>query len=426
MIDGLAMQDTVCTSRYALSGHGANAIGNRACLCHTNSEKKELPHYDIAVIGAGIAGASVAARLALQGQRVVLLEMENQPGYHTTGRSAAVFAPGYGPAPIRSLTRASEDFFLNPPDGFTGTALFSPRPIMMLARSDQRTALESLQAELDKDDGAGNNVSLVDAQALRDANPLVRHGYAEAALIDKAGQDIDVAALHQGFLALYRYAGGKVICGAKVEALYAGSQGWTIETKSAGDPLSLSAQLVVNAAGAWADQLGVMAGAESIGLVPKRRTAAMIEAPAQSGLSGCPITIDIDEQFYLKPDTGRLLISPADETPVEAYDAQPEELDLAICVDRIETAFDLQVKKIEHKWAGLRSFVADKSPVAGYSAKVRGFYWLAGQGGYGIQSSPALSEFAAAQILGKRLPGYIVDQGLEPGDLAPSRLANSS
>lgn len=404
------------------AGHEFASLASREHRCYFNSEIKRLPQFDIAVIGAGIAGASVAARLALRGQRVVLLEMESQPGYHTTGRSAAVFAPGYGPAPIRSLTRASEDFFLNPPVGFSDAALFSPRPIMMLARADQRAALESLQGELGRDAGAAGNASLVDEQTLRNANPLVRHGYAEAALIDKAGQDIDVAALHQGFLGLFRSADGQLICAAEVEALYSGAHGWTIETKSAGDALSLTVQIVVNAAGAWAEQVGALAGAEPIGLTPKRRTAAMVEAPVLSGLASCPITIDIDEEFYLKPDAGRLLISPADETPCEPCDAQPEELDLAICVDRIETAFDLQIKKIEHKWAGLRSFVADKSPVAGFSAQVPGFYWLAGQGGYGIQSSPALSEFAAAQILGKQLPGYINDQGLAPADLAPNRL----
>jgi D-arginine dehydrogenase len=193
---------------------------------------------------------------------------------------------------------------------------------------------------------------------------------------------------------------------------------WQIEMRNG----AISAEIVVNAAGAWAETLGQMAGAELIGLTPKRRTAVMIAAPDWPAISGAPITIDVDEEFYLKPDAGRLLISPADETPCDPCDVQPEELDIAICVDRIETAFDLQVRRIESKWAGLRSFVADKAPVAGFSSVVDGFYWLAGQGGYGIQSSPALAEFASAQILGKPIPSYIADEGLNPMDVSPARL----
>lgn len=372
--------------------------------------------YDIAVVGAGIAGASVAARLAQSGQRVALLEMESQPGYHTTGRSAAVFAPSYGPAPIRALTRASEAFFRMPPEGFTDTPLFSPRLIMMIARTDQQASLDSLCTDV----SSAGKISVIDDTALRKINPLVRVGYANAAMLDKAGQDIDVGALHQGFLKMFTAAGGELITRAGVEAISKEPQGWSIKTPTG----QFSTQIVVNAAGAWADTVAAMAGAETIGLVPKRRTAAMIAAPAVASVAASPITIDVDEQFYLKPDAGRLLISPADETPSEPCDAQPDDLDVAICVDRIETAFDLQVQRIENKWAGLRSFVVDKSPVAGYSQRVEGFYWLAGQGGYGIQTSPALSAFAAAQILQQRPPQSILDEGLDSSDLTVARLAH--
>jgi D-arginine dehydrogenase len=356
----------------------------------------------------------VAARLAQAGRTVALLEMEGQPGYHTTGRSAAVFAPSYGPTPIRALTRASEAFFLSPPDGFADSPLLSPRLIMMLARSDQQASLDSLVEQV----SAAGKTSVIDEREVRTTNPLVREGYAHAAMLDRAGQDIDVGALHQGFLRLFRAAGGELVTGAGVDALERTGDGWRLETRNG----SYQAQVVVNAAGAWADVIGTMAGAETIGLVPKRRTAAMIAAPDRPGVVDYPITIDIDEQFYLKPDAGRLLISPADETPTEPCDAQPEELDIAVCVDRIEAAFDLQVNRIENKWAGLRSFVADKSPVAGFSKQADGFYWLAGQGGYGIQSSPALSAFAAAQILGQPVPGYIDDEGLDVQDLSPGRV----
>lgn len=369
--------------------------------------------YDFAVIGAGIAGASVAAELARHGT-VAVLEMERQPGYHTTGRSAAVFAPIYGPAAIRALTRASEPFFRAPPDGFTDVPLFAPRGILMMSRAEQLDALEGLIADV----SGKAAVARLDESGLRDLNPLVREGYAVAGMHDPNGQDIDVAALHQGYLRALRGRGGQVLAGAEVSGLDRDGDGWRIAT-TAGE---IRAGVVVNAAGAWAEQVGTMAGAEPVGLIPKRRTALIVAAPQDRDMRHAPITIDIDEQFYLKPDAGRLLISPADETPSAPCDAQPDEMDVAVCVDRIETAFDLTVRRIETKWAGLRSFVADKCPVAGFSDRVDGFYWLAGQGGYGIQSAPALSRFAAAQVAGLPVPQDIEDQGVSPSDLAPERL----
>lgn len=374
--------------------------------------------FDIAVIGAGIAGVSVAAELASAGRRVALLERERQPGYHTTGRSAAVFAATYGPAPIRALTRASAAFFRSPPEGFCDAPLFSPRKIMMIARPDQSAALERLMAELSD----AKATKRIDEAVLRRLNPLVRPGYANAAMLDETGQDIDVAALHQGYLRMFRAQGGTMLTRAEVAGLRHDGQRWRVDTGTG----TLHARQIVNAAGAWADHVGQMAGAEPIGLTPKRRTALIVSAPEGVNPDAYPITIDIDESFYLKPDAGRLLISPADETPSAPCDAQPEELDVAICVDRIETAFDLSVRRIENKWAGLRSFVADGCPVAGWSSRAPGFYWLAGQGGYGIQTAPALSRFAAAQVLGREIPQDIRDEGLDPATLAPDRLAVSA
>lgn len=371
---------------------------------------------EIAIIGAGIAGVSVAAELARGGAGpVCLLEMESQPGYHTTGRSAAIFAPTYGPPPIRALTRAARAFFETPPPGFCEAPLFSPRGELLIARDDQMDALHKLADEV----ADSSPARLLDGAELRQVNPLVREGYAQAALLDETGQDIDVAALHQGYLRQFRDAGGEILTKAEVTGLTRDAQGWQIDTMAG----ALRAQIVVNAAGAWADQLGQMAGAEPIGLVPKRRTAVTVAAPDGVDPSGFPITIDIDEQFYVKPEAGRLMLSPADETPSSPCDAQPEEMDIAICVDRVEQAFDLSVRRIEAKWAGLRSFVPDKCPVAGFSAQADGFYWLAGQGGYGIQTAPALARFAAAQITGTPVPQDILDQGLNPDDLAPARLA---
>ncbi len=370
---------------------------------------------DVIIIGAGIAGASVAAHLAAS-LRVVLVEMESQPGYHTTGRSAAVFAPSYGPEAVRALTRASRGFYDQPPEGFASEALLTPRQILMIARADQLAALESTIAAA----ATGTRVQRLDASGLRDHQPLLREGYATAGMLDCGGQDIDVAALHQGYLRLFRARGGVTRTKAAVEGLKREGDTWVVRTSGQDH---MTAPVIVNAAGAWADQIGQLAGAENIGLVPKRRTAMVVAEPAGFTRRDAPITIDIDEEFYLKPDAGRLLISPADETPTDPCDAQPEEMDVAICADRIMTAFDLDIRRIENKWAGLRSFVSDKEPVIGFSRRVDGFFWMAGQGGYGIQSAPAAAEVAAALIMGREMPAAVTDTGFDPSQVSPSRLA---
>lgn len=369
--------------------------------------------FDIAVIGAGIAGASVAANLAKAGQRVALLEMESQPGYHTTGRSAAVYSPIYGPQPIRALTRASLAFYENPPEEFAGRPLLSPFAAAFVARDDQLAHLAKMEKEL----ADAKTVVRIDSQEMSERLPLLRKGYAAAALWDSGTSEIDVAALHQGYLRQFKTAGGILITGAEVTAMERVAGQWSLQTKQG----TWAAQTVINAAGAWADVLGQMAGAERIGLVPKRRTALMVDAPDGYDTKSLPLVIDVQEQFYLKPDAGKLLISPANEDPEHPCDVQPDEMDIAICVDRIERAFDISVRKVESPWAGLRSFVADKSPVAGFSDRVDGFYWLAGQGGYGIQSAPALAQYAAAEILGEPIPAHILAQRLDPQSIRPGR-----
>lgn len=370
--------------------------------------------FDFIVIGAGIAGASMAAELAQQA-RVLLVEMERQPGYHSTGRSAAIFAPVYGPQPIRALTRASGGFFATPPDGFAEHALISPRPIMMIANEHQTDKLGAMM-----DDVASEGVAeLLDATQTRTLQPLLRDGYAVGSVLDRSGQDIDVAALHQGYLRAFRHLGGILVNNAPVSAMRRQSGRWQV---TAGGQ-DYSAPIVINAAGAWADAVGALAGAAPIGLTPRRRTALMIAVPQGVNVDHAPLTNDIEEQFYLKPDAGQLLVSPANEDPVPPSDVQPDEMDIAICIDRIERAFDLSVRRIETKWAGLRSFVGDGVPVAGFSRDAEGFFWLAGQGGYGIQTAPALSRYAACLALGQPAPRDILDQGLDPQSLAPARPA---
>ena len=232
-------------------------------------------------------------------------------------------------------------------------------------------------------------------------------------------EDIDVATLHQGFLRRARARGCATVTKAEVLSLEQLGDGWRVHTTAG----QFEAPRVVNAAGAWADALGQMAGAEPIGLIPKRRTAMQIAAPDGAEVGGWPIVVDVQEEFYVKPVARQLLLSPANEDHDVPSDVQPDELDIAICVDRVERAFDFRVGRIETRWAGLRSFVADKCPVAGYSAEVPGFFWLAGQGGYGIQTSPALGELAAALVLGKPLPQAIVDEGVDLATLAPERLS---
>ncbi len=373
--------------------------------------------FDFIVIGAGMAGASVAAELASHG-RVALLEMERQPGYHTTGRSAAIFAPVYGPQPIRALTRASAGFFQTPPDGFAEHALISPRPIMLIAREDQADKLGAMMAEV-ASEGIGEQL---DANETRALQPMLREGYAVGSVLDRSGQDIDVAGLHQGYLRAFRRLGGVLVTNATVAAMSRIVKGWQV---SAGGQ-DYAAPVVINAAGAWADEVGALAGAGSIGLTPKRRTALMIPAPDGVDTGPMPLTNDIEEQFYMKPDAGQLLVSPANQDPMPPCDVQPDEMDIAICIDRIERAFDVSVRRIENKWAGLRSFVGDGVPVAGFSQAVEGFFWLAGQGGYGIQSAPALSRYAACLALGQAVPQDILDQGLAPQSLAPERLGTGA
>jgi len=374
----------------------------------------DVTRTDVIVIGAGIAGASAADALAAD-CNVVLLEREPQPGYHTTGRSAALFAPVYGPAPIRALTRASAAFMSGPPEGFADSPILSPRGALFIAREDQLSAMQDLHDEL----RAEGNFEELDEAGIRGLQPLVSEGYAAAGLYDVNCEDIDVATLHQGFLRRARARGCTTVTKAEVLSLEQLGDGWRVHTTAG----QFEAPRVVNAAGAWADALGQMAGAEPIGLIPKRRTAMQIAAPDGAEVGGMPIVVDVQEEFYVKPVAGQLLLSPANEDHDVPSDVQPDELDIAICVDRVERAFDFRVGRIETRWAGLRSFVADKCPVAGYSAEVPGFFWLAGQGGYGIQTSPALGELAAALVLGKPLPQAMVDEGVDLASLAPERLS---
>ena len=369
---------------------------------------------DFLIIGAGIAGASAAYELAPHG-KVVLLEAEAAPGYHSTGRSAAQFLETYGNAVVRGLTRASRPFYEAPPPGFAEHALLSPRPALYIAREDQLDKLAELEADVRR---LTPEIARLSAEEARARVPVLRDDYVAAGLMEPAAMDIDVHALHQGYLKGLRQRGGTMVVNARVQALSRNARAWKVESKAG----RYSAPVVVNAAGAWSEQLGALAGAAAIGLQPKRRTVITFDGPDALDCRSWPVVADIGEQFYFKPDAGRILASPADETPVPPSDVQPEELDVAVTVDRLETATTLQISRIAHKWAGLRSFVADKSLVVGFDDKLEGFFWLAGQGGYGIQTAPAAAQAAAALITLGKLPHQVAEFGVSAEDLAPARL----
>ncbi|MGA9583501.1 MAG: FAD-dependent oxidoreductase [Allosphingosinicella sp.] len=353
--------------------------------------------FDIAVVGAGMAGASLAAEVAGHAC-VLLIEAEDQPGYHSTGRSAAFWAESYGGPFIQPLTTASGPFL-------EAQGFLKPRGALHLADSEGLEALAAVEA------GFGGRVAFerLGRAGLEARLPGLRGGWV-AGLIEPSCADIDVAALHAFYLARARRQGARLETGAEVRALRRDEDGWTVET-AAGD---FRARTVVNAAGAWADRIAALAGAAPVGLQPFRRTLSQLRidphAPAD-----LPLVIDALGRFYFKPEAGgRLWLSPHDETPCRPCDCAPEELDVAIAIDRLEGVVDWKVERVERSWAGLRSFAPDRRPVYGFDPHVPGFFWCAGQGGFGIQTAPAAAKLAADLLLG-RAPD------LDPEPYAPGR-----
>ena len=343
---------------------------------------------DIIVIGAGIAGVSAAAELAASA-RVIVLEREPQPGYHATGRSAAFFVLSYGNSAVRAVTAMSESFYRSPPQGFTDVPLLRPRPCIFFGRTDQRGALLSLQDEVP-------SLQRLTVEEVRERVPIMLPDYLEGGLLDKTGGDLDVDAILQGFLRRLRDRGGELYAHREVHGISRSNGLWKVRSGNE----TLTAPVVVNAAGAWVDKIAPLAGLEPLGLQPKRRTAMLIDAPQGRDFSDWPLMVNVEEEFYFKPDAGALLLSPADETPSPPCDAQPEELDVALAVDRFETATGLNVSRVTHRWAGLRTFAPDKTFVVGFDPRTEGFFWLAGQGGYGVQTAPGLAKLTASLITG--------------------------
>ncbi|NCN70508.1 MAG: FAD-binding oxidoreductase [Betaproteobacteria bacterium] len=371
---------------------------------------------DVLIFGAGMAGASAAYFLASH-KKVILLERETQPGYHSTGRSAALYSETYGNATVRAITTASRPFYFNPPTGFSPYPLVTPRGSLSVGgAADQAVLAQALQ---DKQELVPNIEWWTQAQILKRI-PVLKPECAVYGVYEPDAMDMDVDGIHQGFLRGAKAAGAQLVCDAEVLKITREGQGWRVET-SAG---VFVAATIVNAAGAWCDELAKLAGVATIGLVPMRRTAFTCDAPAGCDITDWPMVIDAAESFYMKPDAGLLLVSPANEDPEVPQDVQPDELDVAIAVDRMETATTLQIRQIKRKWAGLRSFVADRTPVVGFAPDAPGFFWLAGQGGYGIQTAPAMGELAAALIQGQPVPEAIAAVGVTETDVGVARLSN--
>ncbi|HEV2532754.1 FAD-binding oxidoreductase [Phenylobacterium sp.] len=371
---------------------------------------------DVVVIGAGIAGASAGAALA-ESHKVVVLEREAFPGMHSTGRSAALFSEIYGSGPIRALSRASRDFLYSPPEGFAAAPIVHPRGALHIASPAQMAKLDAFCALAD----VAPSIRRLTAAEARAQCSVLRPDYVAGAALETGSADVDVDVLHQGWLRQLKARGGEVIVNAEVVRLSRSKAGWRVETPD----LQIDAATVVNAAGAWADAIAGLAGVAPVGLQPNRRTALIVAAPEGSNSDEWPMVIDVDEQFYFRPDAGALLLSPGDETPTDPCDAQPDEWDVATAIDRVQTATTLQVHRVRRSWAGLRSFVADRSPVVGYAPDAPGFFWLAGQGGYGIQTAPAMGELACALVRGEPTPENLLRFGVEARDLRPDRFTES-
>lgn len=360
--------------------------------------------YDIAIIGAGIAGASLAA-FAAPHARILLLEAEAQPGYHSTGRSAAFWSQTYGGPFVQPLTSASGGWLGNPPAEFGGTSFLSPRGELFIALPEDRGALDAFMAEFA---GSGVPFERIDPQG---RFPGLKPEWRDA-VYEPTCQDIDVGALHGAFLGRARRLGVEVRTLAGLER----AQGrWLLETRDG----RFEAEVLVNAAGAWADAVAQMAGVTPLNIQPYRRTMAQlrVDPPASADL---PVVRDAHDNFYFKPEAGgRLWLSPHDETPVHAHDVAPEEIDVATAIHAFHQATDWKIEAVERKWAGLRSFAPDRLPVYGFDAHTPGFFWFAGQGGFGIQTSPAAAMLGAALLIGTAPDPAVA--ALDPARYSPAR-----
>jgi D-arginine dehydrogenase len=363
---------------------------------------------DILIIGGGIAGLSAAAALSKHA-KVVVLEAEEQVGYHSSGRSATMLHYALGDRLVRALTLASRPFFDDPPQDFSDVPLGRRMPVLIHAREDECKALDQLETDL----SAFAQLERLDAKGVHDLCPLLRddavHGIA-----DRRGIRLDPHALLQGNLRDLRLRGGQLQTGARAAAIEYAEGGWTVMTERGA---RFTAPVLVNAAGAWADEVARLAGVQPIGLEPKRRTIITFDAPPGTDLEHLPFAKTVDDELYFAPESGRMFASPMDEVPSDPTDAQPEEYEVALAAHRMAERTTVEVRQIHSKWAGLRTFTPDHHPAAGFAAEANGFFWLAGQGGFGLQTSPAMAAIVESLIAETSWP--VAD--VTAADLAPGR-----
>ncbi|HET7816403.1 MAG TPA: FAD-dependent oxidoreductase [Sphingomicrobium sp.] len=362
---------------------------------------------DILVVGGGIAGLSAAASLSAH-CRVVVLEGEDAVGYHSSGRSATMLHYALGNPLVRALTLASRGFFDAPPAGFNEAPLGTRMAVLIHAREDELAALDRLRADIAPFAG----LERLDERGIIELCPVIRG--AAGGLVDRAGIRLDPHALLQGHMRALRRSGGEIVTGARVASIGRAGRMWQVQTERG---QRFEAGTIVNAAGAWADAVAELAGVGRIGLTPLRRTIITFDAPPGLDVSGWPFAKTVGEELYFAPESGRLFASPMDEVPTDPCDAQPDEMEVALAAYRIEERTSLKVERVHSRWAGLRTFAPDRHPVAGFDPRADGFFWLAGQGGFGLQTSPVMAAIVESLIAGTPWP---MDSA-GPADLAPAR-----
>ncbi len=373
---------------------------------------------DAVIIGAGIAGTSVAYFMAPHA-KVLVLERESQPGVHSTGRSAALFSESYGNAQVRALTRASRAFLERPPAGFAESPLLTPRGVLVIGSQEESAQVVSTFEAIRVHTPA---MRLLEGVQVRALVPVLDPGSARLGMYEPGAADIDVNSLHQGFIRGLKQRGSRLECDVRVLSIERAGDEWLLEVTIRGQPQTLRAGLVINAAGAWADDVAALSSAPALGVEPRRRTAFLFQPPEGVDTAPWPFVTSVAEDFYFKPDAGLLLGSPANADPVLPHDVQPEDMDIAIAIDRIERFTTMRIDRPIRPWAGLRSFVADGGLVGGFDPALRGFFWVAALGGYGIQTCAAMGEACAHLALGRALPAHVADAGLSAGMLGVERL----
>ncbi len=372
--------------------------------------------FDVVVIGAGIAGVSLCARLCDSDKKVLLLDKESQPGFHATGRSAASFIPSYGcnvPA-LNLLTKASFEFFSQAPEGFASVPLLKRRGMLALVSAQAETTAQQLAEEIAS--VTGKLVQECSTDQMRVKIPLLGDEWA-GGVYEQDVFDIEVETLLQGYLKQCRKQPAFRLISAKADSIDRNGEGWDIITGQG----VFAAHTIVNAAGAWADEVASLAGITPLGLQPLRRTVALVDLPEEVNAGSWPLVMAADGSFYLKPDAGLMLVSPADEHKSEACDSQPEEIDIAYAVHYLEQTLGFSVSKVAASWAGLRTFAPDRVPVVGFDSHESRFFWLVGQGGHGIQTAPAMAELAAQLLVDDRVPKALSSLGFRREWVSPAR-----